>query len=277
MRNRVKKQESFIRRIGIKALALSIICMTAMTAGCAASHKSSAGRTANASDRPAAASDADFDVLEFNMLEEEFSNQSIPVIDPIEPWNRLMYHVNDGLYFWILKPAAQGYKAVVPEPGRIGIRNFFHNLATPVRFVGCLLQGKGHSAGAELHRFAINTTVGVLGFGDPALDRWKIEPATEDMGQTLAVHGMGNGFYIVWPLLGPSSARDSVGMAGDLFLNPVYYVKPAETAIGISTVNVTNKTSFHIGEYEDFKAAAIDPYIAMREAYIQYRQKQFQK
>jgi phospholipid-binding lipoprotein MlaA len=221
-------------------------------------------------------SKADFDVLEFDILEEEFSNQII-IVDPIEPWNRLMYHVNDGLYFWVLKPCAQGYKAVVPQPGRVGVLNFFHNLTTPIRLVSCLLQGKGHSAGTELDRFVINTTVGVLGFGDPAMDKWKIEPAAEDLGQTLAVYGIGNGFYIVWPLLGPSTARDSVGMAGDFFLNPVSYVKPAQTAFGISAVNVTNKTSFHIGEYEDFKAAAIDPYIAMREAYIQYRQKQIQK
>jgi phospholipid-binding lipoprotein MlaA len=218
-----------------------------------------------------------FDVLEFNMLDEEFSNQAITIADPIESWNRLMYHVNDGLYFWVLKPSAQAYKAVVPEPGRVGVRNFFHNLTTPIRFVSCLLQGKGHSAGTEFDRFAINTTAGVLGFGDPALDRWKIEPAAEDLGQTLAVYGWGNGFYIVWPFLGPSTARDSVGMAGDIFLNPVHYVRPTEVSIGITAVDATNKTSFHIGEYENFKAASLDPYIAMREAYIQYRHKQVQK
>jgi phospholipid-binding lipoprotein MlaA len=273
----IEKPESFIRRIGIKPLAVGILCLAVLVTGCTAPQKSdSPGHPANVSDKSAAASDADFDVLEFNMLEQEFSNQII-ITDPIEPWNRLMHNVNDRLYFWILKPTALGYKAIVPEPGRIGIRNFFHNLATPVRFVNCTLQGKFHSAGNEINRFVINTTWGVLGIWDPALDHGKIEPATEDLGQTLAVYGIGNGFYVVWPLLGPSSARDSVGMAGDLFLNPVYYVEPAEAAFGVSAVNVTNKTSFHIGEYEDFKAAAIDPYIAMREAYIQYRQKQIQK
>ncbi len=261
----------------MKLYILIAVCLLIAVTGCATSLRSNPRSPTISPTDANSPSQTDFDVLEFDILEEEFSNQAIIIVDPIEPWNRLMYHVNDGLYFWVLKPCAEVYKAVMPEPGRIGILNFFHNLTTPVRFVNCLLQGKGKSAGTELNRFAINTTVGVLGFGDPAMDKWKMEPANEDLGQTLAVYGQGNGFYVVWPLLGPSTARDSVGMAGDFFLNPVSYVKPAETAVGISAVNVTNKTSLHIGEYENFKAAAIDPYIAMRDAYIQYRQKQIQK
>jgi phospholipid-binding lipoprotein MlaA len=157
------------------------------------------------------------------------------------------------------------------------IGNFFKNLTTPARFVNCLFQGKGPEADRELRRFGINTTAGVLGFGDPAHDRWGLEPAQEDLGQTLAVYGFGDGFYVVWPLLGPSTLRDSVGMVGDAFLNPVRYVKPAETSIGISAVDATNKGSFHIGEYEVFKSAAVEPYVAMRGAYIQYRSKQIKE
>ena len=104
--------------------------------------------------------------------------------------------------------------------------NFFENLTTPARFVNCLLQGKGPEADRELRRFGINTTAGVLGFGDPAYDRWGLKPAEEDLGQTLAVYGLGDGFYVVWPLFGPSTLRDSVGMVGDSFLNPVRYVEP---------------------------------------------------
>jgi phospholipid-binding lipoprotein MlaA len=188
-----------------------------------------------------------------------------------------MHNFNDRLYFWVLKPTASGYKAIVPEPGRIGIRNFFHNLATPVRLVNCTLQGKFRSAGNEVNRFVINTTWGVLGIGDPALDQGKIEPATEDLGQTLAVYGLDNGCYLVWPLLGPSTLRDSAGMGGDYFLNPTFYIEDDEARISVSVVNVVNKTSFHIGEYEGFKDASLDPYIAMRQAYLQYRQKQIQK
>jgi len=226
-----------------------------------------------ASDDPAAApADDDFD-----LLEEELAEQTVEVADPLEPWNRMMYYVNDALYFWVLKPVAQVYKDITPEPARIGIRNFFHNLTTPVRFVNCLLQGKGDSAGTELHRFAVNTTAGVLGFGDPARSELGLEPAKEDLGQTLAIYGLGNGFYIVWPLFGPSTVRDSVGMVGDQFLNPTRYVKPTEVSIGISAVKITNENSFHIGEYEALKSAAIEPYVAMREAYIQYRDRQIQE
>ncbi len=104
-----------------------------------------------------------------------------------------------------------------------------------------------------------------------ALDRWKLKPSDENLGQTLAVYGFGNGFYIVWPLLGPSTLRDSIGYGGDTFLNPVRYVKPTEVSIGISAVNITNDGSFHIGDYESLKAASIDPYVMIRNAYIQYR------
>ncbi len=214
---------------------------------------------------------------DFDLLEEELAEQMVEVADPLEPWNRMMFHVNDGLYFWVFKPVAQAYKDVTPEPARIGVLNFFHNLSTPVRLVNCLLQGKGDAAGVELDRFAINSTAGVLGFGDPARDKWGLQPAEEDLGQTLAVYGFGDGFYIVWPLFGPSTVRDSAGMAGDQFLNPTRYVQPVEVSIGISAARAINEGSFHIGQYEAFKAEALEPYVAMRQAYIQYRKKKIQE
>ena len=213
----------------------------------------------------------------FDEFEEEFSKRQVAISDPLESSNRIMYGFNDVLYFWIVKPVTHVYKDVVPKPVRIGIGNFFENLTTPARFVNCLLQGKGPEADRELHRFVVNTTAGVLGFGDPARDRWHLAPANEDLGQTLAVYGFGDGSYVVWPVFGPSTLRDSVGMVGDAFLNPVRYVKPLETSIGISAVSATNNGSFHIGEYEAFKSAAVDPYVAMREAYIQYRSKQIKE
>jgi phospholipid-binding lipoprotein MlaA len=146
-----------------------------------------------------------------------------------------------------------------------------------VRFVNCLLQGKNASAGKELHRFAINTTEGVLGFGDPARDKHGLEPAGEDLGQTLATYGVGDGVYIVWPLLGPSTVRDSVGMVGDQFLNPVRYIDHRKTSISVTAGRIINERSLTIGEYESFKASAIDPYIALRQAYIQYRKEQIEK
>jgi len=207
-------------------------------------------------------------------LEEDLLRKQVTIPDPLESINRVMFGFNDGAYFWVVKPVTQAYAGVVPEPVRIGIGNFFHNVGTPSRVVNCLLQGKGPAAGTEVHRFAINTTAGVLGFGDPAHDQWGLEPAREDLGQTLAVYGMDEGCYVVWPLLGPSTLRDSLGMLGNQFLNPVRYVEPTELAIGISALSGVNQGSLHIGEYEMLKSTAVDPYVAMRAAYVQYRRRQ---
>jgi phospholipid-binding lipoprotein MlaA len=213
----------------------------------------------------------------FDEFEEEFSAKQVTISDPLQPVNQLMFNFNDFLYFRAAKPVIKGYSGIVPKPVRIGINNFFDNLLAPGRFVNCILQRKCSSAGREFNRFAINSTIGVLGFGDPALDKWDIKSTKEDLGQTLALYGFGDGFYIVWPFLGPSTCRDSIGMGGDAFLNPVRYVKPTEASIGISVFNITNNGSFHIGDYESFKEAALNPYIAMRDAYIQYRIQQIKE
>ena len=271
--------------------AWAVVVLAVMTAGCAVSEKnpSSNSVAADAANQFSIADSksqianrkSQIDIPpaddDFDLLEDELTEQMVEVADPLEPLNRMMYHVNDTLYFWVLKPVAQTYKAVAPKPVRTGVRNFFQNLTTPVRFVSCVLQGKNKSAGTELRRFALNTTTGVLGIGDPAKDKWGLEPADEDLGQTLGKWGLGNGVYIVLPLFGPSTLRDSVGLVGDQFLNPVRYVEPTETSIGISAGKMTNENSFRIGEYEDFKSAALEPYVAMREAYIQYRNKQIKE
>ena len=208
---------------------------------------------------------------------DDTDKEVVQVADPLSSWNRAMFHFNDKLYFWALKPISRGYKAVIPTPVRSGIKNFFHNLTMPIRMVSCLLQGKGRAASAELSRFLINSTVGILGFGNPA-KRWpELNPSEEDLGQTLARYGIGNGFYIVWPFLGPSTLRDSVGMAGEWFLNPVSYVEPTETYLEVRAVDTVNTTSFKIGDYESLKEAALDPYVALRNAYIQHRKKKVEE
>jgi len=207
----------------------------------------------------------------FDDMDEE---QVTEIADPLEPWNRLMFHFNDKFYFWALKPVSRGYGAVLPKKARIGIRNFFHNITMPIRFVNCLLQGKFKSSGKELARFAINTTVGVLGFGDPAKKYAKLNPSEEDFGQTLGKYGLGDGIYIVLPFIGPSSLRDSVGLAGNTFLNPVSYVGYCVNwyaATGVQSDERVNDTSLKIGEYESLKNGALEPYEAIRDAYIQHR------
>ena len=257
-----------------KLLILIIIVLACTISGCATSGKSAPSmRVASFTDNSAEAADNN----DFDLLEEEFAEQTVKVADPLEPFNRTMYAVNDTLYFWVVKPVSHVYIGVIPAPARQGIRNFFNNLTTPARLINCVLQGKGEGAETELRRFAINTTCGILGFGDPALDQYGLEPVQEDLGQTLAVYGFGDGFYIVLPLLGPSNARDSVGRLGDWFLNPVSYVEPTEAAYGVTAVRYMNSSSLRIGEYETFKSMTVEPYIAMREAYIQYRTKQIQE
>jgi phospholipid-binding lipoprotein MlaA len=207
-----------------------------------------------------------------NVFTEE-DEKVLTIADPIYPWNKAMYHFNDKFYFWILKPVAKGYSTVMPEDIRIVTRNFFSNLTTPVRFVGSLLQLRIKDAGNELVRFVYNSTAGVLGLADAAKADFDIVRRDEDVGQALGSYGIGHGFYIVWPFIGPSSLRDTIGLAGDYFLDPVRYINPMEASVGIRTYDRVNETSLHIGDYEDLIKAAIDPYISIRDAYIQNRQK----
>ena len=196
------------------------------------------------------------------------------IADPLEPFNRAMYHFNDKLYFWLLKPVAQGYRTVVPEPARVGVQNFFSNLSFPVRFVNCLLQGNVSGAASELGRFVVNTLWGIGGLLDPASGgEIQLAKQDEDFGQTLGTYGVGHGFFILWPVLGPSSPRDTVGMAGDFFLEPLSYIDSMGTRAGIRAYEIVNDTSLRIGDYESLKEAAIDPYVAVRDAYFQYRLK----
>ncbi len=196
------------------------------------------------------------------------------IADPLEPFNRAMFHFNDKLYFWVLKPVAQGYNKVVPEAPRVGVKNFFSNLRFPIRFVSCLFQADFSCMGTELGRFAVNTIWGVGGLLDPASSKQvNIPKKKADLGQTLGVYGLAQGFYIVWPILGPNSARDSIGIVGDYFLYPVSYITPWYDWLAVSAYEEVNDTSLRIGDYESLKEAAIDPYVALRDAYVQYRQK----
>lgn len=208
---------------------------------------------------------------------EEDEDDIYTVTDPLEGFNRAMFTVNDKLYFWVLKPAARGYRTVVPQPARSGVKNFFTNLGFPIRFVNAVLQGKGRAAEAELTRFLYNSTVGVLGFGNPAKQHPALNFDDEDLGQTLARCGIGDGFYLVWPFFGPSTLRDSFGMLGDRFLDPVAYVDPAAASWGMKGLDTINNTSFRIGDYESMKGAALDPYTSLRDGYLQLRQSKIKK
>jgi phospholipid-binding lipoprotein MlaA len=206
--------------------------------------------------------------------DEDFTNGDIETIhinDPIEPFNRGMFWVNDKLYFYLFKPIARGDR-VVPEPARESVSNFFSNLGTPVRFANSLLQLKFEDAGTELGRLIINSTLGLAGLFDPAKSWFDLDKKDEDFGQTLGNYGVGSGFYVVWPLLGPSNARDTVGMAGDFFMDPLHYVemKPLER-VGLTAVDKETALSLDKDTYESVKQEALDPYLYVRNAYEQYR------
>ena len=191
--------------------------------------------------------------------------------DPLEGLKRIFFAFNDKVYFVVLRPLARLYGAVVPHDLRVALRNVLANLATPVRVVNNLLQGKPDAAGVEVTRFLYNTTVGVGGLADAAATDFGLVAQDEDLGQTLGRYGMGPGWYFCWPFLGPSNLRDSLGLVGDLFLHPLNYFELA-TVAAVRSGEMVNKTSLSLGEYESFKEAALDPYVAMREAYADYRQ-----
>ena len=210
--------------------------------------------------------------------EDDFPDEELPydehigIKDPLEPVNRAFFQFNDKLYFWLMKPMAVGYSAITPEPVRIGIKNFFYNLAFPVRFVNCLLEGKGQGASDEVVRFFINSTIGMGGFLDVASNKLEIEKNEVDLGLTFGVWGLGPSIYINWPILGPSTLRDTAGFVGDAFLYPIsYIIDPTKYTFALNAFDLLNQTSLRIGDYEDLKRAAFDPYVALRDAYYQNR------
>jgi phospholipid-binding lipoprotein MlaA len=217
-----------------------------------------------------AASDQDY-------LKEPFAIEPQNVPDPWERVNRGFFKFNDRLYFWVLKPAALAYKTFVPEGIRLCIRNASHNVLMPVRVVNNLLQAKFESTGIELSRFLINSTLGLGGLFDFASTQFKLEPRPTDLGLTLGHYGMKPIMYIDWPFLGPSDVRDTIGLIGDAFLNPIFYLAPYAVSAGTRVGQTVNETSLRIGEYEDFKKSALDPYVSLKDAYLQYRARELRK
>lgn len=192
------------------------------------------------------------------------------VADPLRGFNMMMYDFNHDVYYIVIKPATDVYRFVVPEDIRVCAGNFFQNLGFPVRFVNCLLQGNVDRAVDEFEAFFLNTTVGVLGLGNPAPYVMGREVPVEDFGQTLAVWGIGNGFYIVLPVLGPTTARNLVGSLGDMAMNPITYSGlPWEVTSIARGAEMLNHLSFQKDIYKQLEEISLDPYVALRNGYIQ--------
>ncbi len=199
--------------------------------------------------------------------------------DPLEPVNRAIFTFNDKAYFWLLKPVATGYQAVMPADIRMTFDRFINNLQEPVRFVNCLLQGRFGDAGSVLLRFLLNSTIGVLGLDDFASREVGLQPVFATLGQTLGSWGIGDGMYLVVPFFGSTTLRDFGGTVVDgLAMTPYYvYIDQWETRVSIYVGKEINVLSMHLGEYEEMKKLSFDPYVALRNGYFQYRRRLFER
>jgi phospholipid-binding lipoprotein MlaA len=198
------------------------------------------------------------------------TNQTAGVNDPLEGYNRAMYKFNDVLDTTVIKPVSKGYDAVVPDPISHGISNFFSNLNDVTVIINDLLQGKFHQAFQDTHRFVVNTTVGVAGIFDVA-SLSGLEKNNEDFGQTLGAWGVDPGAYIVLPFFGPRTVRDTVGLVGDYYTDPVTYVEgPGARNAFIGTRVVDTRAGLLKAE-KVLDEAAMDEYAYVRDAYLQRR------
>ena len=224
-------------------------------------------------------------------FEDEFGAEEKEVFDPLSGYNRVMTDFNDSLYVWVLDPVARGYRWVLPYAARRGVKNFFHNLLFPLRFVNNALQLKIKNAGEEFLRFSINSTIGILGFWDPAKEWFDLEAHEEDFGQTLGYYGVGGGFHVVLPFLGPSNVRDMFSLYPDMQMDPVNFVenrpynfpkqegeyqgvsKQTLQEVDLTLLKIINRESLRIGQYANLKKDAIELYPFLRDVYEQNRAK----
>jgi phospholipid-binding lipoprotein MlaA len=210
------------------------------------------------------------DFEDWEEFDDPFAVEEVRIADPLERLNRATFWFNDRVYFYLLKPVARAYR-IVPSPARRSVQNFYSNITFPVRFVNNALQLKFSAAGNETRRFLLNSTVGLAGFLDPAAQHgW--HASNEDFGQTLGHYGAGGGFYLVIPFIGPSTLRDGTGRIVDTYLDPLTYMLEWDELIAARTYETVNDISLDDDTYEKLIEQAIDPYLFIRNAYIQRRQ-----
>lgn len=196
------------------------------------------------------------------------------VYDPWEPYNRAVFSFNQGVDYVLLDPLTEVYRFVVPDAFRMAIANFLNNIKSPVYLANELLQGDLDGAALVTKRFVLNTLTGFGGILDTA--SWEgMDYDPEDFGQTLATWGVGSGPYVVLPLFGPSTVRDTFGMAGDFAMDPInwYVINHDNTDVGVvrfgATVLTTKDQVLDI--QKDLKANSLDYYAATRSVWLQRR------
>jgi len=205
-------------------------------------------------------------------------DESADVYDPFESVNRFTFVFNDFVFSNTVQPLVDVYTAITPDPVEEGASNFFHNLRYPVRLASNLLQCRFKGAWVETGRFAINSTVGIVGILTPADDYEGFAPIkSEDVGQVFGAWGIGEGPYLVLPFLGPSNLRDLAGFFGDRVLNPLKEPFSAvddwkwEWQLALSGTGYIARSPQIIKRYKQLKGSSIDPYSSLRNGYAQYR------
>jgi phospholipid-binding lipoprotein MlaA len=207
---------------------------------------------------------------------DEYSTTTVSVADPLEPLNRATFMLNDGIYTILLRPISKGYEKVVPKLVRQSVYNAYENVKFPIRVVNDTLQWNLKRAGLETGKFLVNSTLGIGGLGRPSDHIPALaDVPSADTAQTFAKWGIGNGPYLVLPLLGPSTLRDAFGLAGDYALNPITWVcfvyGDYDWIIAIPSANTLRALPVQIGMYDSITKDALDRYLAVRSAYIQNR------
>ena len=218
--------------------------------------------------------------ITFDLEEEDedfFEEEGEVVIsDPLKWFNKPMYHFNDKLYSWFLRPTCKAYQKVIPNIARGRVRDFFSNLKSPLRIVSNGLQGDLKQSARETGRFIINSTIGLGGLFDPAGRRFKISKKIEDFGQVFGKWNIRSGPYLHLPFYGPSNLRDSVGSVFDGFFLASNYFFPhnIEGVIGVRGLQLVDNTTALMNQIDGLKRDAIDPYSYSRDAWLQFREQQ---
>ncbi len=236
--------------------------------------------------------DEEFEDELFDPFDEDPDEEQIlEEYDPFEPVNSVVFEFNYQFDKYLLKPAAQVYNFFIPPDVQLSVVNMFQNARVVPRFLNNLFQAKFKGAGIELSRFLINSTLGIGGLFDPAKIMFDLETPLEDLGQTLGSYGVPPGPYLVVPFYGPFTLRDGFGFIGDTFLDPFNWLvlpiieiadaprlvqhDPTITyaRLGLTTIENVNLRSLTLKSFQGVEEGTIDLYGAIRNGYLQQRQR----
>lgn len=258
--------------MSLKKLLLSAVVMAGVLHLAAATAQAAAPAPTSANNAAAATASADVDYVSADAAGDDYLNERpAGISDPLEGFNRGIFTVNKGLDTVILRPVSQVYKFVVPEFGRHRVTDFLTNLNEPIVTLNSVLQGNPQNAFVSFWRFVFNSTLGVFGVFDIATHLGVPEEHSEDFGQTLAVWGVGEGPYLVLPLLGPSNLRDTAGLPVDFYANPFQHILKNHINYKINAARIIDVRTRYGKLIDDTYDSSLDPYATFRSLYLQRR------